>query len=500
MVYLFLMASKDTITITRKEYDKLLAKDSEIESLKHQLAELKRMIFGAKRERFVPTDLNQGSLFDLPVQEAKPEPKQEITYTRKSSKKQALRLELAPHLPRREETIEPDGLPEGAIKIGEAVTEVLEYEPATIYVRKIIRPKYIVSSNDEQTQITIADLPTLPIPKGNAGAGILSHILISKFVDHLPFDRQMKMFKRQDVVIASSTINGWFNATCRLIEPLYETLRQKVISADYLMADETPLAVLTKDKPGATHKGYHWVYYDPVNKRVLFDYQKTRSREGPDKMLKNFTGHLQTDGYAAYTSLQNKRNITLLACMAHARRKFDHAKDNDLVRAEKALSMFQQLYDIERTARERKLSYDQVKELRQQKSLPVLHEMEDWLKNHINQVLPKSAIGEAIAYTLKLWPRLARYTDEGRFQIDNNLIENSIRPVALGRKNYLFAGSHNAAQQAAMIYSLLACCKINNVEPFRWLKNTLDVIPDYPANKLGDLLPGQDKPAQEGSA
>jgi len=488
------MASENTITIPREEYDKFLAMNSEIERLKHQLSELQRMIFGAKRERFVPTDINQGSLFDLPSQEVKPEPKEEISYTRNkpSSKKQPLRLELAPHLPRREEVIEPDGLQEGAIKIGEAVTEILEYEPATIYVRKIVRPKYIASSSDEQTVITIADLPTLPIPKGNAGAGILAHILVSKFVDHLPFYRQVKMFKRQDVDIAESTINGWFNATCNLLSPLYDSLKQKLLSATYVMADETPVPVLTKDKPGSTHKGYHWVYYDPVNKLVLFDYQKTRSREGPDGMLENFSGYLQTDGYVAYKNLKNQKNITLLACMAHARRKFEHAKDNDHKRSKEALLMFQQLYDIERTAREDELSYDQVKELRQQGSLPVLNEMENWLKDNLQRVLPKSAIGEAIAYTLKLWPRLVRYADQGHFQIDNNLIENSIRPVALGRKNYLFAGSHNAAQQAAIIYSLLATCKINQIEPFGWLKNMLDVIPDYPANQLDRLLPGQD--------
>jgi len=488
------MEDKNTITITRKQYDNLLSQGVEMEHLKFQLAELKRMIFGAKRERFVPTDINQGSLFDLPVPEVELESNQEINYTRNkpSSKKQALRLELAPHLPRREEVIEPDDLPQDAIKIGQAVTEILEYEPATIYVRKIVRPKYIASSTDEQTIITIADLPSLPIPKGNAGAGILAHILVSKFVDHLPFYRQVKMFKRQDVNIAESTINGWFNATCNLLSPLYDALKNKLLSANYIMADETPIGVLTKDKPGATHKGYHWVYYDPVKKLVLFDYQKTRSREGPDKMLENYSGYLQTDGYVAYKNLKNQKNITLLACMAHARRKFEHAKDNDPQRAKQALLMFQQLYDIERIAREDQLSYDEIKQLRQKESLPVLNQMENWLKENINQVLPKSAIGGAIAYTLKLWPRLIRYVENGQFQIDNNLIENSIRPVALGRKNYLFAGSHNAAQQAAIIYSLLATCKINQIEPFSWLKNTLNVIPDYPANQLDKLLPGKE--------
>ena len=169
-------------------------------------------------------------------------------------------------------------------------------------------PNTLSSSTDEGTDIVIAGLPTLPIPKGNAGAGLLAHILIKQIRDHLPFYRQVQMFKRQDVNLAESTISGWFTATSKLIEPLYETLKTKVISTDYLMADETPIPVLTKDKPGATHKGYHWVYYDPVERLVLFDYRKQRSREGPEEILKTFSGYLQTDGYNAYNDLSTQKH------------------------------------------------------------------------------------------------------------------------------------------------------------------------------------------------
>lgn len=471
----------------------ILEKDAQIALLKHELAELKRLIYGSKSERFVPADPRQGILFDLPQHQAAEQPVEQINYTRNKNqqKKQALRLELPAHLPRVEEIVEPENLPVDAKKIGEAITEVLDYEPANVHVRRIIRPKYIVASNDEQTQIVIADLPTMPIPKGNAGPGILAQILISKFVDHLPFYRQVQMFKRQDLAIAESTLGGWFNASCRLLEPLYDTLKRQILSADYLLGDETPIAVLTKDKPGSTHKGYHWVYQDPINKLVLFDYQPGRGREGPDGLLKDFQGYLQTDGYTAYDNLKNKDKIIQLACMAHARRKFEHARDNYPQRAEKALLMFGKLYDVEREARENNLQSEEIRLLREEKSVPVLQEMECWLKEEIIGVLPASAIGKAFAYTLKLWPRLARYVQDGRLQIDNNMVENSIRPVALGRKNYLFAGSHDAARQAAMLYSLLATCKINNVEPFGWLKQTLQVIPDHPANKLHKLLPGQ---------
>jgi len=484
------MASTETVTISKAEYDSMLG---QIALLKHQYAELQRLIFGAKSERFIAPIPNQPTLFELPETENVEKPKEEITYTRTKpeDKKHPLRLELPAHLPRKTEIIEPENLPEGAIKIGVIKTEILDYTPASAYVREILRIKYIISQSDEKTQIITAALPSLPIPKGNAGAGLLAHILVSKFVDHLPFYRQVQMFKRQKLTIPESTMGGWFNASCRLLEPLYNELKNRVISSDYLMADETPIPVQTLDKPGATHKGYHWVYYDPVMKMVLFDYQKTRSREGPDQLLKNFAGFLQTDGYTAYNNLRNGANIIQLGCMAHARRKFEHAKDNDPVLSKEALLLFHRLYEIERDAREQKLSHDEIKALRHEQSLPVLKEMEVWLNKNLNHVLPKSAIGQAIAYTLSLWPRLIRYIDEGRFSIDNNLIENSIRPVALGRKNYMFAGSHDAAQQAAIVYSLLATCKINNVEPFEWLSKTLSVISEHPANQLYKLLPGQ---------
>jgi len=489
------MASEENITITKAEYETLLKYKEEVSYLSHQLAELKRLIFGSKRERFISaTDPQQGSLFEVPQVEAIEKPSEEITYSRTKShpKGHPLRTELPAHLPRIERVIEPDPIPEGAKKIGEVVTEILHITPGEFYVEKIRRPKYVVESTDEHTSIIVAEMPKLPIPKGNAGASLLAWILISKFFDHLPFYRQQQIFKRMGVVIAESTINGWFSAACRLLVPLYEVLKTKMLSATYLMGDETPVRVLTRDKPGTTHRGFHWAYCAPVERLALFDYQKNRSSEGPIKMLTSFQGYLQTDGYEVYNYFEKQPGVTLLACMAHARRYFDKAKDNDPERAEKALKMFQKLYDVERTAREEKLQPDQIKALRQEKSVPVLQEMEAWLKKSIYEVLPKSAIGKAIAYSLNLWPRLVRYIEDGRFHIDNNMIENTIRPIALGRKNYLFAGSHDAAQNAATVYSFLATCKLRNVEPFDWLNNVLTKLPTTPPDQLHTLLPGQE--------
>jgi len=482
------MESQEIVTISKAEYN---AMQHTITALKFELSELKRLIFGAKSEKHHCQIDNQPTLFELPKEEVIETQTEEITYTRKKTKtkKQAFRLELPAHLPRKTEIINPEFLPENAVYINSIVTEILEYEPANIFVRRIVRNKYKIAQTDEKTSIIIADLPSLPIPKSNAGASMLAHILISKFVDHLPFYRQSQIFKRQKLNIPESTMGGWFSASCRLLEPLYEVLKKKVLSTDYIMADETPIPVQTHEKQGATHKGYHWVYCDPVKKLVLIDYQKSRAREGPNELLKKYKGYLQTDGYTAYNNLSNQLHITQLACMAHARRKFEHAKDNDRSRSDWALRMIGKLYVIEDQAQEKSLSPEAIKDLRQKESKPILMEIETWLNENLNQTLPQSPIGKAIAYTLTLWPRLKRYIEDGRFHIDNNLIENSIRPIALGRKNYLFAGSHKAAQQAAIIYSLLATCKLNDIEPYQWLMKTLSVIPETKLSQLPNLLP-----------
>ncbi len=469
---------------------------NEILFLKEELAQLKRLIYGSKSERYVKEapDAHQGSLFDNDqIEKKQPEETiEEIKYKRTKpvkEKSRPLRAEIPSHLPREKQIIEPEGKDETAKKIGEEVSERLEYVPGKLFVREIVRPKYITKQNDEKTEISIAQLPSEIIPKGNVGPSLLAHIFISKFVDHLPFYRQSKMFARNGLNIPDSTMGGWFSEASKWLSFVYDELKHQVLSGDYLQADETPIPVLSKDKPGSTHKGYFWVYYDPLKRLVLFDYRKSRGRDGPEDILSDFKGYLQTDGYAGYENLKNQSNITRLACMAHARRKFEHALENDPERGEYALETIGHLYDIERRAKEEGLSYEQIYDLRQNEVVPILTEFEKWLKDEINQVLPKSAIGKAFAYTLKLWPYLKRYVENGKFQIDNNLIENSIRPVALGRKNYLFCGSHEAAQNAAMIYSFLGTCKINNIEPYRWLKETLEALPECKSSELSRLLP-----------
>lgn len=246
---------------------------------------------------------------------------------------------------------------------------------------------------------------------------------------------------------------------------------------------------MDKDKKGQTHRGYFWVYQNSIEKLVFFDYQESRGREGPSGILEDFQGYLQTDGYSAYELFDKKEGITLVNCMAHARRMFNEALQNDEARASYAMEQIQQLYAVERDAKEQGLSFAQRKLLREQRSVPVLESLGSWMKVQYMEVAPKSAIGKALAYSIERWDKLSLYTKDGMLNIDNNPVENSIRPVAVGRKNYLFAGSHEAAQRSAMLYSLLGTCKMHGVEPYTWLRDVLQNIADHPINKISELLP-----------
>ncbi|NPD48278.1 IS66 family transposase [Lentimicrobium sp. S6] len=473
--------------------------ESELEQTQFQLSQLQRMLFGAKRERFIPAqDENQLSLpFDTEPEDEPEKEQQTITYVRKKQKRENHpgRLALPSHLPVEEIIIEPKEDTSEMKCIGKEVTEQLELVPSKLYIKRYIRPKYI-KVQDKETQTCkgiIADLPVFPIEKGIAGSGLLAQIMIDKFVDHIPIYRQIQRFKREDVKISSSTINGWQESVCNLLEPLYESLKQQTLSAGYIQADESPIQVLDKTKKGKTHRGYHWVYHSPLQKSVLFDYRNGRSREGPNELLKNFKGYLQTDGYAVYDSFDKKEGITLLNCMAHARRYFEKALDYDQKKAEYAMGMFQKIYAIERKAKDDQLSPKERYDLRLEESLPLLNELGKWIADSYKTVLPKSPIGKAMAYCIPRWDFLLNFLKDGSLEIDNNGVENAIRPLALGRKNYLFAGSERGAQRAAMFYSFFGTCKKNNINPFDWLKHVLNIIPEYKVNRLHELLPQNTK-------
>ena len=464
------------------------SRDEKIEYLESQLAMYRRMQFGQSRERF-EGDPNQTSLpFDAEPAAAEQqgeEIKEKIEYVRKRPNHKG-RAKLPEHLPVEEIEIHPEGDLSDMVCIGKEVTEELECEPAKFYIKRYIRYKYAAKSGDG---VKIGELPERVIDKGIPGAGLLAMILTDKYVDHLPLYRQKQRFARENIRIPSSTIEGWTKEALIKLHPLYEQLIFDTKTKGYLQVDESPIKVLDSDKKGAAHQGYYWVYHAPLDGTVLFDYQPTRGQVAAKKLLDTFKGYLQTDGYAVYEKYGRRKDITHLACWAHARRAFERALDNDKARAAKALLMIQQLYTVERKAREEKLSAEQIKELRLTESLPVINELGKWIFEEIKTTLPKSQIGKAMAYAYARWDALSAYLYDGKLQIDNNLVENAIRPLALGRKNYLFAGSHEAAQRAAMIYSFCAICKKHEVNPFQWLKYTLENIMTINHKNLKDLYP-----------
>lgn len=460
----------------------------ERDHLKSQVEMLKRMQFGQKRERF-EGDPNQTFLAfqaePVEVEQQQEEIKQKIEYVRKRPNHKG-RAKLPAHLPVKEIEIHPEGDLAQMICIGKEITEELECEPAKFYIKRYIRYKYAAK---DKSAVVIAELPERVIDKGIPGSSLLAMILTGKYQDHLPLYRQKQIFARENIQIASSTIEGWTKQALEKLEPLYEQLVFDTKAQGYLQVDETPIKVLDSDKKGAAHSGYYWVYHAPEKGTVLFDYSPTRGGIAAVPMLWNFKGYLQTDGYAVYEKYGKKKEVTHLACWAHARREFEKALDNDKVRAEKALLMIQKLYAVERKAKQENLSAEQIKEIRLSESLPIINELGKWIFEEIKNTLPKSQIGKAMAYAYARWDALSAYLNDGNLLIDNNLVENAIRPVALGRKNYLFAGSHEAAQRAAMIYSFFAICKKHEVNPFEWLKHTLENIMSINHKNLKELYP-----------
>ncbi len=483
----------------QQQKSELQKQELKIQEQKYLLAQLRRMLFGSKRERFEKADSAQGV---IPFEEyATGEQKQNqtpvkelITYEREKPKKHQGRNKLPENLPVVEHIIEPEEDTSGMIKIGEERTEILEYTPEKFFKLVIVRPKYAVREENQSLDlnivnknVVIAELPSRPIPKCLAGNNLLGAILIHKYIDHLPLYRQRQIFKRFGIEIAASTIDSWIAYLGKLFKPLYDSLYQQVKSQSYLQADETTTKVLDKNKKGKTHLGYYWAYHAPLHAAVVFDYQKGRGTDAARGFLENYKGYLQTDGYQVYKQYYANDRVIHLACWAHVRRKFEHALNNNKEIAEHVLLEIQKLYSIERKTKE--LSADERKEIRLNEALPIINALGKYLGHKRNLVPPTSETSKAITYATNLWSSLQNYLYEGNLQIDNNLIENKIRPIALGRKNYLFAGSHNGAERSAMFYSFFSCCKLNNINPKKWMVYVLANIADYPVNKIHELLP-----------
>ena len=478
----------------------LTAAYEDIGMLKAELDQLKRLIFGQKSERLaVGVPEEQCTLDDLFTRNeptALPTAETEtITITR--NKKGHGRKPIPANLPR--ETIEVDLTDAEKLcgccgeikkKIGEEISEVLEYHPAQLKVKRFVRPKYVCGSCPSQG-IATALLPSRVIDRGMADATLIAHIIEEKYVNHMPMYRQERKWERIGIEIARSTMVGWIGQAAELLKILHEEMRKQILKAPYLQTDESPFPVMDDEVQGKTHKGYVWPMMDVLGRMVLFDYQDGRGLDGPLNMLKGFHGYLQTDAYAVYDSVGAKLELTLLLCWAHVRRRFFESRGTSRRLADRFLELIGKLYKVESEADDADLSYLQRQKQRWLTSEPILREIKNLLDNPGEAVLPKSPIGKAIRYALNGWEKLQVFLADGRLKLDNNLCENIIRPFAIGRKNWLFAGSPEGAQRSAIIYSFSETCRLQGVNFYEWLADVLPRILDYPANRIHELLPAE---------
>ncbi len=474
----------------------LTDRDHEIERLRLLIAKLKRLQFGRSSEK-LDRQIGQLELVleDLETNRAARTLRQESPAAGSAPKNKPVRRPLPAHLPRERVvhevacTCSDCGVP--MRRIGEDVAEVLEYVPASFKVVRHVRPKFACARCERIVQ---APAPARPIARGIAGPGLLAHILVSKYADHLPLYRQSQIFERQGVELERSTLADCVGGAAALLEPLVEALARYTLDSKYLHGDDTPVPVLEPGR-GSTKTGRLWTYVhdgrpwaEEACPAVFFRYSPDRKGERAESHLKNFTGVLHADGYAGFDRLYEAGRITEAACWAHVRRKFfDIHESNGSPVAAEALARIRALYEIEEAIRGR--PPDERRALRQARAGPMVGELKAWLEATLAKVSAKSALAVAIRYALSRWTALARYCDDGHIEIDNNAAERALRAVALGRKNYLFAGSDAGGERAAAIYSLIGTAKLNGQDPEAYLREVLERIAEQPINRIAELLP-----------
>ena len=487
-------------------------KNAEIKKLSDTLLWLRRKVFGKMSEKNLPLDPDQILLFeqehltdeerarlDKEVEAAEQQMTKTITVKVKPSRRD---LDTT-GLPTEVIDIYPDGttdengkLKDEYVEIGTDESSRLEHIAAKTYIKKTVIHKVMLKSDSnnktpEDRRIICARLPLAPVNRCMAGASVLADIIIGKFMYHLPFYRQIQQYKESGITISDSTMGGWYEAAVEKLKLLYDILRQHILQSEYIQIDESVLPVIDSEKHKA-RKGYEWCVRDAIRGAVMFYYDRgSRGGKVAREILGAYKGAVQCDGYDAYDQFEKNDNITVYGCWAHARRKFVDALNENNRLATEALCFIRKIYKVESDANKAGLNADERKEQRLKISYPTIRLFETWMKETYLKVLPNSKMGDAIEYTYSLLPRLSRYVNDGRINIDNNLIENAIRPLALGRKNYLFCGNDASAYRAAIVYSLISTCKAADVDPRTWMEDVLRKIPYYQRDQrdLAELLP-----------
>lgn len=495
-----------TLTTERDAYKKdnaelRLSKISDSEEIKRLsllIAKLKRMVFGQKSEKLsIQIAQLELELEELHITQGLKLPAVDVTEFVESIERNApKRRPLPEHLPRDIHTHMPAeaACPDcgGDWKIlGEDISEILEYIPSSYRVVRHVRPRMTCSCCDRMVQ---APAPSRPIARSYFGPGLISHMIVSKYMDHMPIYRQCQQAAREGIELSESTVGDVVGGAHQLLRPLMDALRRYVFAASKLHADDTPIDVLAPGN-GKTKQGRLWVYSrddrpagDTAAPAVWFRYSPDRKGIHPQSHLKDYTGVLQADAYAGYNPIYESGHVLEAACWAHARRKFYdiHAVQPTPITTY-VLAQIADLYKIESGIRgsppERR------REVRQEYSKPIVEALHAWLNEQLSTLSRKSVTAEAIGYAINQWQALTRYLDDGRIEIDNNAAERALRTVALGRKNYLFLGSDAGGERAATMYSLLGTVKLNGMNPETYLRHVLSVIADYPVNRVDELLP-----------
>ncbi len=472
----------------------LAEKEFKIKALTLELAHHKRIRFGKASEVFSGDQLdlfNETADADLAALE---EELQQLQGKRRAPRSRAGRQPLPPELPRIEHRHEPascqcDACGRDLVKIGEDVSEQLDVEPARFFVHRHIRPQYACRGCET---VTAAPIPPAVIDGGMAAPGLLAWVAVSKFADHLPLYRLEQIAARQGVPLARSTLAEWIGKLGVALQPLSDRLAALLRQRPCLHADETPVRQLDPGQ-GKTRQAYLWAYrsnrYDDGPPIIVFDYQSGRAGAHARAFLQGWRGHLMVDDYAGYKALF-AGGVTELACLAHVRRKFFelHAANGSPIAAE-ALRRIAVLYAVEQQAAG--MASAERLQLRQQHAKPALAELHAWLLATQRSVATGSGTGKAVEHALKRWAAVVRYADSGTLPIDNNAVENAIRPIAIGKKNWLFAGSERAGQRAAAIQTLLGTARLNGLDPLHWLASVLERLPTCPNNQIDSLLPFQ---------
>ena len=487
----------------------------ENEPLQHRLDLLLRRLYGPRTERFDPNQpllipdafeavapeiLETGNAVPPDPESGAAPAKKARPHGRRALPKNLRRVPRVYELTEAERRCPECG--ESRIPISAERSEQLDYEPATLFVVEHVRCTYACPHCEGQ--VVTAGKPAQPIPKGLPGPGLVAHVLTEKYVDHIPLHRQERRLARQGVELSRSTLCDWMAGAAKTLEPLYDLMRTLILLCGTIHTDDTPVKVRDSERKLKV-TGRLWIYFGnylhPYN---VFDFTMSRKRDGPSRFLKGFGGYLQADAFSGYDGIYAGGDVVEVGCNAHARRKFIEAQTTDAARAAAALAYYRELYTIERDIKAEiaKLPPDSDEparaairlRVRQERAVPVLEGFKKWLDAQKPDVLPKSPLGGAIGYMRNNWEALRRYAGSGYLSIDNNVAERIMKTIATGRKNWLFTGSENGGKTMAILFSVVSSCQRQGHDPFVYLRDVLERLPDLPRDRLAELLPDRWSP------